>query len=310
MIVANLQALSERAKQPTIVRMDVNLKALGATLTQTLGWQAITFTAMAGSTSAALFVARSADREAVIRLFDGKRWQESTSSLSKREGSILTALSGAGLPAPELLTTLPDNGVVMTLMPGRVWLPQTPGQAWLHELAGMLTQIHQAPVVVPWVYESWNNFDQWDAVDWWSDRQLWQQCRLILNARPDAETTFIHRDYHPVNLLWQNQKICAVVDWINACMGPAAVDVAHCRLNLALMYGITAADHFLAAYQQMNPTWQYQAFWDIDAAFSSNLTDLEPYPPWRLFGLTGLNEQMIRQRLVAFVASAIDNEPN
>ncbi len=292
--------------QPTIVRMYLDLKALGETLAQILGWQAITLEELAGSTSAALFVIRSADGEAVVRIFDGQRWQESTSSLSEREGEILRTLVGTRLPAPELLTTLPDNGVVMTLMPGRVWLPQAPSAPWLYELAGMLTRIHQAPVVVPWVYESWNSMGKQDALEWWSDSDLWKQCQLILKTRPDTDTTFIHRDYHPVNLLWRDDHICAVVDWVNACMGPAAVDVAHCRLNLALMYGLTAADSFLAAYEQLNPSWHYQTFWDIDAAFSS-LPHLEPYPPWQHFGLTGPDQQMIQQRLVAFVASAIDN---
>lgn len=307
MVLDNQQALSEWAMQPTIVRMHVDLKALGETLTQILGWQAITFEELAGSTSAALFVIHSVGSEAVVRIFDGQRWQENTSSLSNREGQILSALVGSHLPAPEPLAILPDNGVVMTLMPGRVWLPHTPSALWLQELAEMLTRIHQSAVVVPWVYESWNDSGQPQAVDWWPDAELWNQCKLILDKRPDAATTFIHRDYHPVNLLWNDQHICAVVDWINACMGPAAVDVAHCRVNLALMYGIQAADDFLAAYQQLNPSWHYQAFWDVDAAFSGNLTDMEPYPPWQLFGLTDLNEQMMQQRLVAFLASAIDN---
>jgi hypothetical protein len=40
-----------------------------------------------------------------------------------------------------------------------------------------------------------------------------------------------------------------VVDWLGACTGPAAADVAHCRVNL-LTLGTDAPQRFTALWQQ------------------------------------------------------------
>ena len=42
---------------------------------------------------------------------------------------------------------------------------------------------------------------------------------------------FIHRDFHPGNLLWRRRRLTGVVDWESASVGPPDVDVGHCRLN-------------------------------------------------------------------------------
>jgi hypothetical protein len=31
-----------------------------------------------------------------------------------------------------------------------------------------------------------------------------------------------------VNVLWEENGISGIADWINACMGPIGIDVAHC----------------------------------------------------------------------------------
>src|SRR5262249_5560217 len=50
---------------------------------------------------------------------------------------------------------------------------------------------------------------------------------------PDYSASFIHRDFHPGNVLWTRGRVAGVVDWVNACRGPWGCDIAHCRSNLA-----------------------------------------------------------------------------
>jgi hypothetical protein len=107
-----------------------------------------------------------------------------------------------------------------------------------------------------------------------------------------------------VNVLWETGRITAIVDWINACMGPPGIDVAHCRLNLALMYGPAVADTFLDAYQDAAPDYRHDTFWDLEDALGT-LPDVAPYPPWAEFGLTDLSTDLVRSRLEAFVATAV-----
>ena len=59
----------------------------------------------------------------------------------------------------------------------------------------------------------------------------------------------LHRDFHPGNVLWRRGRVSGVVDWQGACTGPAAADVAHCRVNL-LTFGTGTAERFTAFWQQ------------------------------------------------------------
>ncbi len=91
-------------------------------------------------------------------------------------------------------------------------------------------------------------------------------------------------------------------------MGPRGVDVAHCRLNLALMYGQDEADAFLEAYRKHSPGYRHQAFWDVDDALSM-LPEALPYPPWAELGLAGITTPLARARLEAFVVAALARLP-
>ncbi|GGA54207.1 hypothetical protein GCM10007416_29250 [Kroppenstedtia guangzhouensis] len=73
---------------------------------------------------------------------------------------------------------------------------------------------------------------------------------MLLSAARQGRAAFIHRDFHPANILWEEDRISGVVDWVNAYRGPAEVDVAHCRIKLALMVGLEAAESFSQAYEQ------------------------------------------------------------
>jgi hypothetical protein len=66
-----------------------------------------------------------------------------------------------------------------------------------------------------------------------------------------------------------------VVDWPNACRGAANIDVAWCRMNLAALYGVAAADRFLDFYRSLTgPSFDYHPYWDLIV-----LIELLPGPP-------------------------------
>ncbi len=284
--------------------MTVDVTRLTSELEEVLGWPEIACTPMAGATSAALFAVVSPAGEAVVRIFDEARWDTPAATLSDRELKILKALAGGAPATPEPRGRLAGNGVIMSRLPGAVALPEAPGSDWLQQLAGALTRIHERPSKLPWRYESWNAMSSRTAPDWWQDGGVWADALACLAEPPAWEGALIHRDYHPTNVLWERGQVTGVVDWINACEGPASVDVAHCRLNLAIMYGPPAADAFLSAYGQHRPGFRHHAYWDIDDAFSA-LPDPKPYAPWSEFGLAPLQVDTVRERLEAFVAAAL-----
>jgi aminoglycoside phosphotransferase (APT) family kinase protein len=82
---------------------------------------------------------------------------------------------------------------------------------------------------------------------------------------PSGPLAFVHRDYHPGNVLFSGDRCTGIVDWVNACAGPSEIDIAHCRLNLALRHGIAVADEFaaiaIAGANDVDP--QRQAYWEM-----------------------------------------------
>ncbi len=120
---------------------------------------------------------------------------------------------------------------------------------------------------------------------------------------PATERTFIHRDFHPGNLLWQRYRISGLVDWVDASYGPPGVDLGHCRVNCAILFGVDGADRFLSAYLGEPGAVVYEPHWDCHAAVEA-LGDF-PFDPtqWHDVGRTELDHAAIAARLDAYAAS-------
>jgi aminoglycoside phosphotransferase (APT) family kinase protein len=94
---------------------------------------------------------------------------------------------------------------------------------------------------------------------------LWRTAFGILRHQaPEPATCFIHRDFHPFNLLWRRGRLTGVVDWVRSCTGPADFDIGHCRLNLAALFGADHAERLRLAYEgetgcAVNPWWDLYA---------------------------------------------------
>ncbi|MDA1076763.1 MAG: aminoglycoside phosphotransferase family protein [Proteobacteria bacterium] len=245
----------------------------------------------------------------ILRAFIPSRWREEFPGLADREYQILDALRKSSLPAPEPIAAVSDDQhgelILMSCVPGIVNLPIKPATSWLTGIAVMLAEIHaQTAVSVRGSYTSWNTSRGKSAPAWWKDVGVWSDAQAQIAHQPAFTASFIHRDFHPCNLLWRDGTLSGVVDWINACMGPPSVDVAHCRLNLVAMYGEPEADVFLAAYLQRRPGFEHHPYWDLDAGLGA-MPEPSVYPPWISFGLNHLREQDIGERLIAFVTSRV-----
>ena len=87
--------------------------------------------------------------------------------------------------------------------------------------------------------------DLTDPPPWTRRPDVWRRAFEIARGPvPGYSPVLCHRDFHPGNVLWHAGRVTGVVDWTNTCRGPAACDVAHCRNNLALLFGLDAADDF------------------------------------------------------------------
>ena len=71
---------------------------------------------------------------------------------------------------------------------------------------------------------------------------------------------FIHRDLHPANELFSGASFSGIVDFVHGCQGPVEADISRCRVEIAILAGMEAADHYLALCTDLLPTYDYR--WD------------------------------------------------
>jgi aminoglycoside phosphotransferase (APT) family kinase protein len=232
----------------------------------------------------------------VLRWYDDGRFLEEEPDAIARETAALTALAGSGIPAPRLIAASEraPTALLMTRLTGSPDL-DVPDPAAVIDL---LDAIHAVPLgpSTRWSYHGYHEDRDLARPGWWRDAGLWDRAvRRTTTARPHGQAVFIHRDFHPANLLWSGRTLTGIVDWVNACVGPAEVDTAHLRVNLAVLEDVANADRVLAG----DPAW------DIEAAFGfldwGSRDAIEAWPgPW-----PELDAATARSRLEAFVAQAL-----
>ena len=266
---------------------------------------------MTGATSSSVYAVRATSgADAVLRLFDNSAWNIDEPDLAAHEAAALEEAGRTATPAPSLIAwSAIDVGfgcpcLLMTRVQGSVALTPSDPDAWTERLAFALAAIHSHPAEdLCWSYFPW--FDPSTAVvPAWSPKPTTWQSAIEIARRPAPETptVFIHRDFHPVNVLWQDGQVSGIVDWVNACRGPASADIAHCRSNLAFMYGPAVADQFLGAYELASPGFRHDPYWDIVSILDWSLPRPTPYRPWAEFGLPGITETLMEARAEAFLA--------
>ena len=204
----------------------------------------------------------------VLRSYEDREPHTVEPRAVEREVAALAVAARTGLRVPEVIASDVEAGrVLMTRLPGRPAM--SGGSEWLRMLAQTLLAADSiaAPSDVD-SYEHWYAID--DGVPAWSRRVAsWDRALgyLATSEFPQAPSRFIHRDFHPANVLWSRRRITGVVDWVNGCRGPIEADIAITRVNLALVAGVAAADAFLSACGSEIAAG-YDPVWDLTVACS------------------------------------------
>jgi aminoglycoside phosphotransferase (APT) family kinase protein len=270
---------------------------------------------LSGSSSATLYALRpDSGPELVLRLYTKAEWLAEEPDVPLHEAANLRKLVSSGLPVPKLVALDPDGSrcgvpaLLMTRLPGRIELTPPDLDDWLRQLAGLLPRLHAiSPAGHPWKYAPYTSLSRLAVPAWTRKPALWERAiRFASRPLPPFTPTFIHRDFHPVNVLFENGRLSGWVDWPNACVGPPGVDVAHCRVNLSAMYGLAVADRFLDYCQgAMASYWQYDPIWDLISVLDMDPGPPDVYPPWLDFGLTDLTPALMESRGEEYLASLL-----
>ncbi len=202
----------------------------------------------------------------VVRRYTGADQRRWGASAVHREAAVLSALERSGLPTPRLVGADPGGlragvpAIVMSRVPGHIHLTPSDPESWLRQMAALLPRIHELSIEVG-PFEPWFDASQLAPAPGARDVSVWRRAiEFISTAPPRYVSHFIHRDYQHFNLLWTRERLSGVVDWCFASNGPADADVAHCRLNLTVLFSASWAERFRLAYEaeagrSLDPWW-------------------------------------------------------
>ncbi|MFF7467990.1 phosphotransferase [Streptomyces sp. NPDC008092] len=263
-------------------------------------------------------------RALVLRTFVDPSFVAQAADLLNREADVLALLAGTGVPAPGPVAVDPAAAhceypsLLMTHLPGRTVLDDRGLEARVPLLARQLVAIHAVrPAVRPREYEAWTTADAVVPPDG-ADTAAWAAATdVIREPAPPYEGRFLHRDFHPGNVLFDvappgpaGPRITGVVDWVQTSWGPVDLDVAHCSTNLALLHGPAWGLRFAEAYEEAGGVLAAAAgerlYWRLlDAlAFSTGVRWVAR--PWQEAGRTELTTRTVEGRLDAYVTALLD----
>lgn len=263
-------------------------------------------------------------RALVLRSFVDPYFVEHAGDLLHREADALALLAGTDVPAPGPVAVdaaaahCEYPSLLMTHLPGRTVLTDEGLQARVPLLARQLVAIHAVdPAERPRHYRAWTTADSVVPAHG-ADREAWAAATdVIRKPAPPFEGRFMHRDFHPGNVLFDlppdgtaGPRITGVVDWVQNSWGPADLDVAHCSTNLALLHGPEWGLRFAEAYEEaggvLAPTAGERLYWLLlDAlAFAGEVGPV--VRPWQEAGRVELTTRAVEERLDAYVISLLD----
>ncbi|MEU5298741.1 phosphotransferase family protein [Streptomyces umbrinus] len=241
-----------------------------------------------------------------------------------REAGALTLLTGTGVPTPGLVAADPAAAqceypsLLMTHLAGRTVLDDEGLETRVPLLARQLVAIHALrPAERPRKYVALTTADT-VVTPKGADTAAWAAAiDVIRKPAPSYQGRFLHRDFHPGNVLFEvptqslaGPWITGVVDWAATSWGPADLDVAHCSTNLALLHGPMWGLRFAEAYEEAGGVPAAAAserlYWRVrdGLAFSEEVQLVSQ--PWREAGRTELTTRAVEKRLDAYVTALMD----
>lgn len=249
----------------------------------------------------------------VLKSYVDTQWLAEESDLVKHEVASLCYAKGGGLQVPKIIA-YDENGeksgkpsILMEKLGGSpVLVPKDPTQ-FIEGLAQTLAAIHKLEAIdFEWVYSAYTDMSKVKIPYWATNSITWKRAIELANQpMPNVAMHFIHRDFHPTNILWQDGQVSGIVDWVNACRGPAGIDVGHCRVNLALLHGVEMADAFLSGYCREATEFNYDPYFDIISVLDFIDEPLTVYKGWLDLGVTGLTNQLMEERMDVFMESIV-----
>jgi aminoglycoside phosphotransferase (APT) family kinase protein len=228
------------------------------------------------------------------------------------EVTMLSALQGR-TKSPVLIAVDRDGSLcglpatVQSRLPGRPVIAPRSLDWWIDGLVHATLAVHGTDVSAK-VATTLGRFRPWWPDDptpppWTSSARTWSRVanRLVDQLPTSHSTGLVHRDLHPGNVLFHRRRWSGIVDWTHGCIGPVDVDVSRCRVQIAFLAGLDAADRYLDSCQDAVPT--YDRDWDALVAIELSPWVEDIAEAYAEFG-NPITEAAIQHTLDRFVQAA------
>ncbi|MFE9927915.1 phosphotransferase family protein [Streptomyces sp. NPDC005533] len=262
-------------------------------------------------------------RSLVLRSFVKPFYRRHAEGLLTREANVLRLLGGTDVPAATLAGVdataqhCDHPSLLMSLLPGTVRLDDQGADDRAELLARQLVRIHRLPVTArqrPRAYQAWASPERVTvpAATVTGRAELWRRAVDVIRQEPPAhQGCFLHRDFHPGNVLFtgtgSDLRVSGVVDWVETSWGPADLDVAHCSTALALLHGVPAgirfADRYVAAGGTLAQDGAARLYWGVLDALGFAPDAEKVAGPWRELGRVDLTAEVLTRRLEGYIES-------
>lgn len=256
---AELPAALRRAPVPQPVRHWIGRRA---------GSPVTSVRRLPGASSTAVHAVGLDDgRSLVLRRYVWDEFRTGEPEAATREVEALDYACRHGLPVPAVVAADPVGADVGDGIPALL-MARIPGRAQpapdVGALAALAAEVHAVSGVgFGHYYFPWCRDTSTTPPRMCRRPDLWERAlQLWRSAEPPYQACFVHRDFHPGNVLWFRGALTGVVDWANACVGPAGIDIATCRWNLQDWAGPEIATAFVTAYEQLTGRLHHP-YWDV-----------------------------------------------
>ncbi|MFD8704807.1 phosphotransferase family protein [Kitasatospora sp. NPDC059648] len=260
----------------------------------------------------------------VLRSFVKPFYRRHAPGLLAREAGVLRLLESGSIPAARLRAVdaagehCEHPSLVMTHLPGSVRVREDGDVARRTVLlARQLAAVHAVAVPEqerPRTWQAWTSPERVQIPATTKRPLLWHRAvEAIDRDAPPHRACFLHRDYHPGNVLFtgngEHLAVSGVVDWVETSWGPADLDVAHCATTLALLHGVPAGMAFPDAYEQAGGTLaagEEHLYWRLLDALAFAPDAEKVATPWRELGRTDLGTPVLTGRLEDYLQALFD----
>ncbi|MFI2611165.1 phosphotransferase family protein [Kitasatospora sp. NPDC018619] len=261
----------------------------------------------------------------VLRSFVKPFYRRHAPGLLACEAAVLRLLEASGVPAARLVAVdargaaCEHPSLLMTHLPGSVRVAED-GEARARAglLAAQLAAVHALAVDEggrPRPWQAWTAPERVAVPEGTGRGGLWERAvRVIGGEVPAYEPCFLHRDFHPGNVLFTGRgaglAVGGVVDWVETSWGPADLDVAHCSTALALLHGPRAgmafADLYTAAGGRALADGRAHLYWRLLDALAFAPDARKVAEPWRELGRDDLTAAVLSARLEDYLQALFD----